>query len=138
MSEPRHMLSFSRDPEDTPPPPLPVGEYVATVSGAEIREGKSSGNPYLSLMLTVSPDQYPADYAKFGDPMGTTLSYNRTSLVDSHMARYRYHKLCGAFGVVASKDVDANQFMGRTATIVVEHEEYEGEQRAAVRSIKTF
>jgi len=115
------------------PPPLPVRDYTA-----EIREAKvaisQKGTKYARVAFYISPDQYPADFTE-GDPDGTTLTYMRVSLENKPSARFGVRKFCEAIGAPMSKRIDVNEWVGLTATVSVEHEPYEGVDRAVIKTV---
>ena len=135
MSEALSVLTFSTSiAEQEAPQPLPVGEYDATIDKAEAGTSRSSGNPMLILTFRVAPEDYPPDYEAENAPDGTPLTLYITATDDAR-SRYRMRKICEALGVAATTEVDPNEFMGLTGKITVEHEEYEGEMRARLKSV---
>lgn len=128
------VIEFSEDvSQQEAPVPLPVGDYAAEVRAAS-QKTSQNGNPYASVQFFISPDQYPADYTE-GEPDGMILTYNRVSLQDTPASRHRLRKFTEAIGAPAGKKVDLNEWVGRTATVSVQHDTYEGETRAAIGKV---
>lgn len=116
------------------PVPLPAGDYAAEIRAAVQKTSQSSGNPYASVQFFIAPEQYPADYTE-GEPDGMVLTFNRVSLQDTPAGRHRLRKFLEAIGAPAGKKVDLNDWVGRTATVSVQHDTYEGETRAAIGKV---
>ena len=133
MSEVNSIVTFSEDIASAEAvPPLPKGDYQAEVRGATRKTSATSGNDYAALQMFIPPEQYPADYVD-GDPDGTILGYNRITLRDTPADRHRIRKACEALGApMPGKELDLNSWVGCTATVTVDWQEYEGEQRASI------
>lgn len=128
------VVEFSEDISQAEPPvPLPVGDYQAEIRAAENKTSQK-GNSYAAVQFFIPPEQYPADYTE-GEPDGMILSYNRVGLSDTPAGRHRVRKFTEAIGAPAGKKVDLNEWVGRTATVTVVHDEYEGEPRAAIAKV---
>lgn len=106
------------------PPPLPVGEYRASVRSVEAAVSKSSGKPMMVLTYSISPDQYPADYTE-GNADGETLTYYHP-LEDTPRNRFRLRKFCEMHGVAASRRINLPDFIGQDVIMNVSHEDYQG------------
>lgn len=133
-SEPTSLMEFSSDlSEAEAPPPLPVGEYPATIVKAEIKDSQK-GNKYLALMFRIEPESYPADFID-GNPEGETLAYNRLVLQDTPQGRYRARKFNESVGAPNSTRIDPNEYMGLTATVGIVHDTWEGEKRAQIAKV---
>lgn len=134
MADTPSVIEFSEDVgSQEAPVPLPVGDYAAEIRGAT-QKTSQAGNPYASVQFFIPPEQYPADYTE-GEPDGTVLTYNRVSLVDSPASRHRLRKFCEAIGAPTGKSIDLNDWVGRSASVTVQHDEYEGEKRAAIGKV---
>lgn len=118
-----------------PPAPLPEREYPATIAGAQIKIS-SAGNQYVETMFRVDPDDFPADFPVEEAPDGATLAFRRVPVDNTKSARYRMRQFCEAIGAPCGTRVDVNEWVGLSATIVVKHEEYEGETRAQIARVK--
>lgn len=132
------ILEFSSDVASAEaPPPLPVGEYTASIKGVEQKVSSTTGKDYLSVALVVSPDDYPADFDTDRDmfPDGVTLQYNRLVAEDSARARYNMRKWCEAIGAKMGKQIDPNDWLGLSVKVKIKHEKYEGEDRAQIGGI---
>jgi hypothetical protein len=126
------IIEFSEDISAAEAPePLPAGEYLATIRGAE---GKMSqrGTKYGAVTFVIAPEQFPADYPIENAPDGKTIVYRRVGLEDNPNARFMLRKFCEAIGATASKRVDLNEWLGLEAIVHVENEEYEGIPREQI------
>jgi hypothetical protein len=134
MTEHSSIIQFSSDiSEAEAPKPLPVGDYPARITAAEVKES-ARGGQYVAVTFLVSSDDYPADYTD-GDPDGAILVYRRLQVEDTPRARYNMRKFVEAIGAKAGTKVDLNDWIGQTATISVAHTEYEGEERAEIKRV---
>jgi hypothetical protein len=128
------VLEFSEDiGQQEAPVPLPIGEYPAEIRSAQMKTS-AAGNPYASVQFFIAPEAYPADYTE-GEPDGMVLTYNRVSTQDTPAGRHRLRKFCEAIGAPTGKKIDLNDWVGRTATVAVQHDTYEGEVRAAIGKV---
>jgi len=128
------IIEFSEDiSQAEAPTPLPVGEYPAEIRGAT-QKTSNAGNPYAQVQFFIAPEAYPADFTE-GDPDGQVLTFNRVSLQDTPAARHRLRKFCEAIGAPAGQRIDLNDWVGRTATVAVQHDTYEGEPRAVIGKV---
>jgi len=134
MSDATSIMEFSADLATAEaPPPLPVGEYAATIVKAEIKDS-AKGNRYLALMFRIDPESYPADFVD-GNLDGETLPYNRCTLIDNATGRHRVRKFLEAIGASLGTSVDPNELMGLTAVVGVSHGKWEGEVRAEISKV---
>lgn len=136
MADTPSVLSFSEDIATAEPPvPLPVGQYPGEIRGAERKTSGTTGNEYVSVTFFIAPEQYPADYTD-GNPDGTILSYNRVPVDDNPSARHRMRKFCEAIGYAPKGgSVDLNEWVGKSATLDIVHDTYEGETRAQIKRV---
>ncbi len=135
MTELGSVYEFSDDLSKAEPPvPLPGGEYRATVQAIQAQISKSSGKPMAVTTYRITPDQYPADYTE-GNPDGEQL-ITYTSLSDDPRNRFRVRKWCEAHGVTPSRTLNLPDFIGQEVIATVTHEDYQGETRARVGSIR--
>lgn len=126
------IVEFSEDIGDAEAPePLPAGEYPATIRGAEVKTSQR-GTLYAAVTFVVSPDEFPADYPVENAPDGKVIVYRRCSMEDNPQARYMLRNFIEAIGATASKKIDVNEWMGLSANIQVENEEYEGVMREQI------
>lgn len=129
------VIEFGEDISNAEAPvPLPTGDYAAEIRAATQKISQTSGNPYASVQFFIPPEQYPADYTE-GEPDGMVLTFNRCSLQDTPASRHRLRKFLEAIGAPSGKKIDLNEWVGRSATISVQHDTYEGETRAAIGKV---
>lgn len=69
-----------------PPPPLPPGQYRATVMTVTPTVSQTSGNQYGKTVFKIDPSQYPVDYSPDNAPNGKSLTYNRI-IIDPKVLR---------------------------------------------------
>lgn len=130
------ILEYSSDiSTQEAPPPLPVGEYNATIESVEQKTSQTSGKDYLSVGVRVSVDDFPADFDPENYPDGLLLSYNRLVVEDTARARYNMRKWCESIGAKMGKQVDPSEWIGLNVKIGVKHDTYEGEPRAQIAKI---
>jgi hypothetical protein len=136
MADQASILSFSEDIASAEPPvPLPVGQYPAEIRGAERKTSGTSGNEYVRVQFFIAPEQYPADFTD-GNPDGMVLDYNRVPTQDNPSARHRMRKFCEAIGYAPKGgNVDLNEWVGKTATVDIVHDTFEGETRAQIKRV---
>lgn len=117
------------------PSPLPVGEYPGEVVKAENKVSTTSGNTYCQVTFRIDADAYPIDFTE-GDPDGTLLTYNRVLVLpDTGVVRWRLKKFLTALGAKLGRSFDPADLMGLTATVVIEHRDFEGEQQAQIARV---
>ena len=135
MSEEATIMDFSEDISTTEAPePLPVGEYPAEIRAAEIKTS-AKGNRYCDVTFMISADEYPATYPAENAPDGTVLHYGRLPFEDSPRARFTIRKFCEAIGAPMAKRIDVGEWVGLSARVGVDHEEYEGINRARINKV---
>lgn len=135
------IIEFSQDiSEQEAPPPLPIGEYPATVETLEQRTSPNTGKDYLAVNLVVSPDDYPADFDPDREnyPNGVTVTYNRLGIEDTARNRYNMRKFCEALGAPMGKSVDPNEWIGMQLKVHIAHRPWEGEDRPNIKGISTI
>jgi hypothetical protein len=86
------------------------------------------------VQFYISEDAYPADYTE-GEPDGMLLTFNRVSLMNTPSGRHRLRKFLEAIGAPAGTKIDLNDWVGRTATVTIAHDTYEGEVRAQIAKV---
>jgi hypothetical protein len=134
-SELPSVIEFDEDiSEAEAPVPLPVGDYPAEVRAAVQKAAQQTGNPYASVQFFINSEAYPADYTE-GEPDGMLLTFNRVSLQNTPAGRHRLRKFVEAIGAPGGTKIDLNDWIGRTATVTISHDTYEGEVRANVAKV---
>lgn len=124
------IVDYAEDVTDAEaPPPLPIGNYEPTVTGAAVKvSGK--GNHYYEVALRVPPEQFPADFDASVYPDGVLLFWRRTSAEDTPMGRWQVRQLIEALGAKGGKQIDCNDWIGLATRVAVTHENFEGSPRA--------
>lgn len=136
MAEMESIVEFSSDvSEQDAPKPLPVGDYPASIRGAESATSQSSGKRYAKVQFFIAPEHYPADYTE-GDPDGTTLTYNLVSLEDTPKGRYSVKRFCEAIGAqVPGRRLDLSEWVGLEARLSITHRTYEDQLQANIAKV---
>jgi len=135
MDELDSVVEYSVNLKDQDAPePLPVGEYSATIRGAEKKESQR-GTFYAAVSFFIGSDQYPADFTE-GNPDGMTIIYRRTSLEDNPGARFGTRNFIEAIGGTLSKKIDVTEWVGLEAAVEIDHETYEGVTRAVIKRVR--
>ena len=120
------------------PKEIPPGKYVGEVQDVQVNTS-GKGNQYFAIRFVIPPEQIPADLAEQYEE-GVTLYWNR-QLVPRNAADRRtlfgLRKFIEALGLSSkTSTIDPNEWMGRTATLVVRHgKDLEGNMRAEIGSI---
>jgi hypothetical protein len=128
------ILEFQDDITNAEAPvPLPVGEYNAQITGAEVKTS-AAGNQYINITLKVPSDEYPADYTD-GDPDGVVLQFGRLMYSEKKAHIFQIAKFCKAIGAPTGKRIDLTEWFGLGVRIEVAHQDYEGEPRATVKKV---
>lgn len=118
------MPLFDMNVEDMPTfEPVPEGDYDAVVSAAELAESKN-GEPMIVFTFQLQDSDPDVNGRKLkywhmlpGDPKG---EYYRLRLQTTRA-------LCEALGIEGNPEVE--DFVGASAKVRIEHEEYNGEMR---------
>lgn len=120
---------------------IPVGMYIVRVTDLEKKVGKSSGEPYLNLTLTVLAGPLASHPHTVQSPYLNRKIFDILSYSDAAQA-----KLGKAFIAVdhpqPPRDLDdvaemRNEvFFGRTAAVVIKHEDFNGEPQAKAATWK--
>jgi hypothetical protein len=130
------ILEFSQDiAEAEAPPPLPIGEYNATVEGIEMRVSNTSGREYLGVTVRINADDFPPDFDGTAYPDGVTLRYNRLFTEDTQRNRYNFKKFCEALGAPMGKQIDPNDWIGMSLMVGISHRKWEDEDQANIAKI---
>ena len=132
------IVEYSEDIADAEAPePIPVGPYPANIESACVKDSKTNPDrQYYEVGFTISVDDYPADYDARNAPEGTRLFFRRLSAEDMPGPRYRVRKFCEAIGAqMPKRQVDASEWIGLTATVEIEHEDWEGMPRAQITKV---
>lgn len=131
------IIEFDIDLNDVEKPEeLPPGLYRATITKAEERRSKNTDSKYLSLMLNIAPEEYPATYDAENAPMGFPVPYNRISLEPTKRAMWRLKSNLMELGIPFSNKLDLAEFVNRQVMVEIAHELYEGEDRAQVKNLR--
>lgn len=139
--EPLDILELDENLSDVEKPPiLAKGRYEAECVEVSIQTSSGKGNRYYSIAVRVPPEQIPANQQDaFED--GAVLYWNRQLVPTGkdQRAKYNLRKLLEAFDMPTQiTTFDPNELMGQRVGIVVDHERWQGEDRAQIKSLFTI
>jgi hypothetical protein len=118
--------------------PLPDGPYGAACILAEVRTS-DKGNQYFYTNWRIPVSAYPADYEVANAPEGTVVNYSRVQVpsADDRRSITNVKKLMSAMGLsLKTSRIDCSEWVGKTANLVIGHEEYNGEVRNRVIGVE--
>jgi len=128
------MIEFSEDIAQAEAPiPLPAGEYMGTITGAEIAEG--TYGKYAKVTIFIAPEQYPIDYDASESPDCVTLFMNRPSLEDNTKSRFQLRQFCEAIGAPMTTHMDLNDWINLEVKIETAINTWEGIDNAQVKKV---
>ena len=130
------IFDFSEDiSQQEAPPPLPVGNYLATVTAAEAKVSKNSGNTYADISFSIAPDQFAPDFAAV--QQDAVVLHHRTLVIkDDARSRWAIRRFCEALRVPVNRQLDLNSFIGKPAMLKIKHSEYQGQKRADIEAVE--
>jgi|SRR5690606_13191490 len=128
------ILDFSADIADAEAPvALPAGDYPAKIVAAEVGTSNSSGKQRVDVTFRIMPEDFPADYEDAESfPEGKDV-HAYVSCEDTKASRFRMKKFCEAIGAPMSNRLDVNDWVGKSAIITIEPDEFEGVERERYR-----
>lgn len=124
--------------EQEQPEPLPPGEYEAEIKGAEQKIGNASGKRYAATTFHIPVDQYPPDYPVEQNPDGVSIIYRMVSLEDNPKARWSAKRFIDAIGAKPGKRIDLNDWVGLSAMVGIQHDDYEGVTREVITKVSAL
>lgn len=133
------ILTYSIDLNDQEKPPvLPIGDYVAEITGVEKKYGKDSGRPYLNLKWSIPADNQPADFVEaLGTQAPVTVFQMVFGCEDTPTSRWNMANFCRAVGQPMSNSVDSRELLGRTGKITIKHtKDLNNQDQPAVQRVK--
>lgn len=137
MSDLGSIIDFSEDiSEAEAPPALPVGDYPAKIVQAESVISVSSGKRNVKTTWRVMPEDFPADYEGAGEFGEGKDIVQYVGAADEGNARFRMRKFCEAIGAPMSTRLDVNDWIGKSAILTIEHEEFEGVNKERIRKVE--
>lgn len=131
------VFEFSSDiSSQEAPPPIPQGKYLASITAAEPKVSTNSGNTYVDVTFTISPDQFPADFAAIQQD---ALNIHYRSLVvskDDARTRYNIRRFCEAIRCPVSRKLEVNDFIGKSAMLTIGHRPYQGTDQPEIKAVE--
>lgn len=130
------MLEFSKNIADQEAPPqLPASEYPCQCVGAVVGETKEKKEPKIELTMQINRQDFPADFDP-GDGVDDIKFTQHIRVLDIPSDRFRLRKLCEAFGIPMSNNIDVNEFVGKHARLKTKMgKDLEGNPRAEIDRI---
>lgn len=137
MSELGSIIEYSNDIADAEAPvALPAGDYPAKIVAAENGTSQSSGKSRADVTFRIAPEDFPPDYEDAESfPEGKDV-HVYVSTEDTKSARFRMRKFCEAIGAKMSSRLDVNEWIGKTAIVTIDKDEYEGVERERARKVE--
>jgi hypothetical protein len=131
------ILDYSMDIADAEAPrALPAGDYPAKIVAAELGTSQNSGKRRVDVTFRILPEDFPADYEdadSFAD--GKDIHYYIGAEGDK-ASMFRMRKFCEAIGAPTSSRLDINDWIGKSAMLTIEPDEYEGVERERARKVE--
>lgn len=109
--------------------PIPAGEYIAVITGSEMKQTKAGTGQYLELTFQIAEGQYEGRFA-----------WTRLNLVNPNdkamqIARAELASICKAIGVIQPKD--STELHDKPLVIRIAHKtEADGHIRVEVKAYK--
>ena len=114
-------FSYSSDiSEAERPPVLPPRDYVAEVVSYK-RTQTQKGKPNITLVLNVSPDQFPVDFNGESAPDGVNVNWRSQDLSDTFQGRYNAKKVAQSFKIERRTGFKEGDFMHKKVKFSLEH-----------------
>lgn len=131
------ILDFSTDIADAEAPvALPSGDYPAKIVAAELGTSQSSGKKRVDVTFRIAPEDFPADYEDAESFADGKDIHAYVSVEDNKATRFRLKKFCEAIGAPMSSRLDINEWIGKSAVITIEPDEFEGIERERFRKVE--
>lgn len=119
------------------PEELPPGNYTGEIQDVSMGTSQK-GNKYFNIKFVIPTSEIPADKQdQFED--GAILYYNRIIVPTGkdRRALFNLKNFIEKLGLnTNTTTVDPNEWMGQNARLKVVHETYQGEKRAAIKSVE--
>lgn len=137
MSEMGSILEYSQDISDAEAPvALPAGDYPAKIVAAELGTSQSSGKARVDVTWRIAPEDFPADYEDADSFADGKDVHQYISAEDTKASRFRMKKFCEAIGAKTGGRLDLNDWIGKSAIVTLEQDEYEGVPRERFRKVE--
>ncbi len=130
------IIEYSEDlAEQEAPEPLPPGEYDGTILRCEAKISNTSGKKYAAVTFNIPVEQFPPDYPSENNPDGATVIYRMVPLGDNPRARFQTKRFVEAIGATPGKRIDLNDWVGLSARVGIQNEDYEGVPREVITRV---
>lgn len=137
MSDMGSILEYNNDLNEVEAPKsLPGNDYPAEITGAEVGISQGSGKPRVEVTWLIKPEDFPADYEDAESfPDGKQVKTYQGAGNDK-ASMFRMRKFLEAIGAPISNSINVNDWIGRTAMLTIEPDEFEGIERERVRKVE--
>lgn len=130
------VFDFSADiSSQEAPPPMPKGKYLASITSAVPKVSANTGNTYVDVTFTISPDQFPPDFAQVQSD-AVNLHHRTLVIKDDARSRYNIRRFCEAVRAPVGRKLDLNDFLGKTALLTIDHRQYQGADLAEIKQVE--
>lgn len=131
------ILEYSSDISDAEAPvALPAGDYPAKIVAAELGTSSSSGKRRVDVTFRIAPEDFPADYEDAESFADGKDVHAYVGAEDNKASKFRMRKFCEAIGTATSSSLNLNDWVGKSAIITIEPDEYEGVERERFRKVE--
>ena len=130
------IFDFSADiSSQEAPPPIPKGKYLASITSAVPKTSVNTGNRYADVTFTISPDQFPPDFASVQSD-AVNLHHRTLVIKDDARSRYNIRRFCEAVRAPVGRKFDLNDLIGKTAMLTIDHRQYQGVDQAEIKQVE--
>lgn len=134
------IIEYAEDLADQEAPePLPPGDnYEGQITKAVAKYSNTSGKKYAAVTFMIPIGQYPPDYPAELSPDGISIIYRMVPLEDNPRARFQCKRFVEAVGAKPGKRIDLNDWLGLSARLGIQNEEYEGIMREVITKVQVI
>lgn len=133
------VIEFEQNLSEVEKPPLiAAGKYTGEVQDVQVQVSAGKGNRYYAIKVVIPADEIAADIREHYEE-GVALYWNRQLVPDGKDRRslFNLRKMIEAFGLNSNTtSVDPNEWMGCKVRLNVGHSQYNGEDRAEIKSLE--
>lgn len=138
MSEMGSIIEYNDDLSNVEAPKsLPSNDYPGEIVGAELGVSQSSGKNRVDVTFKIKPEDFPADYEDAESfPDGKEVHFYVGAGQDK-ASMFRMRKFAEAIGAPLSNRLDLNEWIGKTASLTIEPDTFEGIERERIRKVES-
>lgn len=136
-SEVGSILEFQSDvTEVEAPKALPASDYPAEITAAEVEFSRTSNRRQVKVTFRIKPEDFPADYED-AESFADGKDINHWVPAESDRASmFRLRRFIEAIGAPGGTSLDVNEWIGKTASVSIEPNEFEGIERERIRKVE--